>query len=294
MGTIHKGAVLKQSREEKGISLETVHESTKIPLDALRAIEEGYSIRNLSPFYFRGFMKIYAQYLGLEINTILDQLPAQKQTQPMKMDESVSLFEIIGDRIDQFLTHRRKRQMIKIVGILLAALIVFKLAGLVMGKRPTTVAVKNKATVKNAGTLNKDTLAKQKKEEKIKKPEAGKVETKSVVTQPPPPTANVIKEPVVAVVAPVVPAVFKNVELTVLAKKKNWVQVKVDGDIVFQSVLKKGTAEHWTADENIVLTGKNLQYLEFEVNGKFIGLLGEEDRRASEVVITKNGLSVKK
>ena len=35
------GAILKKARESQGLSLEIVHEATKIPMDALRAIEEG-------------------------------------------------------------------------------------------------------------------------------------------------------------------------------------------------------------------------------------------------------------
>ena len=47
---VQKGQVLKQAREAKGISLVAVHEATKIPLDALKAIEEGYTIRPLTSF----------------------------------------------------------------------------------------------------------------------------------------------------------------------------------------------------------------------------------------------------
>ena len=36
---LQKGQVLKQAREQKGISLDSIHEATKIPLDALKAIE---------------------------------------------------------------------------------------------------------------------------------------------------------------------------------------------------------------------------------------------------------------
>ena len=59
-----KPSILKSTREAKGLTLEIVHEATKIPMDALRAIEEGYSVRILSPFYYRGFIKIYAEFLG--------------------------------------------------------------------------------------------------------------------------------------------------------------------------------------------------------------------------------------
>src|SRR5271166_3461881 len=75
-----KPSILKNTREAKGLTLEIVHEATKIPMDALRAIEEGYSSRILSPFYYRGFIKIYAVFLGLDVGEMykeygLDQSP---------------------------------------------------------------------------------------------------------------------------------------------------------------------------------------------------------------------------
>ena len=51
-------SLLKDTRLSKGLTLDIVHEATKIPMDALRAIEEGYSTRILTPFYYRGFIKI--------------------------------------------------------------------------------------------------------------------------------------------------------------------------------------------------------------------------------------------
>src|SRR6267154_120419 len=75
-------SILKNTREAKGLTLEIVHEATKIPMDALRAIEEGYSVRILSPFYYRGFIKIYAEFLGLDVREMytqygLDQPPVK-------------------------------------------------------------------------------------------------------------------------------------------------------------------------------------------------------------------------
>src|SRR5471030_1206017 len=66
-------SILKTTRQAKGLTLEIVHEATKIPMDALRAIEEGYSVRILSPFYYRGFIKIYAEFLGLDVEEMYKQ-----------------------------------------------------------------------------------------------------------------------------------------------------------------------------------------------------------------------------
>ncbi len=62
------GSKLKQVREAKGISLDDVQAATKIPIDILRSIEQGETIRKLSPIYIKGFLKIYAKFLGVELS----------------------------------------------------------------------------------------------------------------------------------------------------------------------------------------------------------------------------------
>src|SRR5271156_977718 len=108
-----KPSILKSTREAKGLTLEIVHEATKIPMDALRAIEEGYSVRILSPFYYRGFIKIYAEFLGLDVGEMykhygLDQppKPTTSATVPVKPKAAAPhspagrpnvILELIGD-----------------------------------------------------------------------------------------------------------------------------------------------------------------------------------------------------
>jgi len=88
-------------------------------------------------------------------------------------------------------------------------------------------------------------------------------------------------------------AVQKSITLTIRANQNSWLQVKSDGNIVFQSTLRTGAVETWLADSEIVISGRNINQLEFELNGKMIGTLGRKDRNAKKVIITKNGLSVK-
>src|SRR5450755_3364014 len=94
-----KPSILKNTREAKGLTIEIVHEATKIPMDALRAIEEGYSVRILSPFYYRGFIKIYAEFLGLDVAEMykqygLDATPPKSTVSvstPVKSSRKVAL-----------------------------------------------------------------------------------------------------------------------------------------------------------------------------------------------------------
>jgi len=52
--------------------------------------------------------------------------------------------------------------------------------------------------------------------------------------------------------------------------------------------------ENWSADNRIELSGRDIEQLDMEVNGKHVGSLGGNERRIKKVLITKEGLTVKK
>ncbi len=60
------GKELKEVREEKGISLEEISEKTKIQPRFLKAIESGNWRELPEEVYLRGFLRTYADALGLD------------------------------------------------------------------------------------------------------------------------------------------------------------------------------------------------------------------------------------
>lgn len=77
------GSRLKKARLEKGLTLEEVHKKTKIHLNILKNIEEE-GLLNLSQVYIKGFLKIYAKFLGLEIK---DSTASYKETKANLADK---------------------------------------------------------------------------------------------------------------------------------------------------------------------------------------------------------------
>jgi len=118
------GMKLKTTREEKGYTLETIHEATKIPLDVLRAIEEGYTVRTLSPFYLKGFLKMYAKYLDVDINDIIEDYKPEELPELIKKDVDEVDFQL---KLQEFLTREKKRQIVVVCGILLCLFALFKI-----------------------------------------------------------------------------------------------------------------------------------------------------------------------
>jgi cytoskeletal protein RodZ len=64
------GQLLRQTREEKGISLEQVAEETRIRASYLEALEQGDHDALPTPGHVHGFLRNYALYLGLDLEEV--------------------------------------------------------------------------------------------------------------------------------------------------------------------------------------------------------------------------------
>jgi cytoskeletal protein RodZ len=65
------GVKFKEKREELSIPLDQARNETKIRLSYLKAIEAGNFDEIEQEVYLKGFLKIYANYLGLDERKIL-------------------------------------------------------------------------------------------------------------------------------------------------------------------------------------------------------------------------------
>jgi cytoskeletal protein RodZ len=70
------GALFKTKRNALNLSLKEVENSTSIRSTYLEAIEDGQIHEYISGVYALGFMKQYAQFLGLDIDTLIRDNPA--------------------------------------------------------------------------------------------------------------------------------------------------------------------------------------------------------------------------
>jgi cytoskeleton protein RodZ len=303
------GVLLKQERERKGILLEVVQEATKIPLDSLKAIEEGYKVRTLTAFYYKSFVKIYAQYLGLDANTIVAMIPTHhpKPTAPVAAPRpggspapasgaGAHRVEGVRSRSWNLLAHpivlKKKKKILKTV--LVAALVVCGVAAVVFAARKVSSMMANRP----AAAVTKPVL-------KPSAPKAVKVQPSVDVSKPKTSKVPALKvDPAKAAAAGAVDpkAVApdesvkapKRVSMTVRAQTTTWIQVRADGANVFQGNLKKGTVSTWHGSKRIELSGKNIDALEFEVNGRSLGRLSRRDLKAKRVVVTPEGINVEK
>ena len=286
--TLKKGQVLKQARIAKGISLESVHEATKIPLDALKAIEEGYTIRSMTPFYYRGFLKIYSRYLGVDIGQDVESERKEKERESSIPSYFAGKKEdIVPKKIFPEVSPAVKLWAIRIIVGILALFSVVKI-GQAIGRHWHSRVVKVDSRNKTKDVKNPFKSRLPLKAEKPKDSETPAVlKEPIVVSKEDPKKVEARREESKNQEA------HKKIELAIRAKKDSWLQVTVDGEVVFRSTLKKGSVETWHADKNMEISGKDIGELEFELNGKIIGPLSKENRRAKKVLIDQNGFSVK-
>lgn len=287
-----QGTLLKSTRESRGISLHVVHEATKIPMDVLRAIEEGYTVRTLTPFYFKGFIKMYAEYLKINVRDIrVEERKPERPTVSVSSSAPPPPSPIETLDLEQWFagvfTHRRKQQIAILAVAFIAFFFLFKIITFFTHQRPKPVvkaqtkkqkpAVAKSAAAVPASTERKSSTSASSL--KAAEPAVAKTSPKSApaaVPQATAPTAQLDRE----------------IMLTVRAKKDSWLRVEADGVTVFQSALNRGKSETWLAHDKIGISGKNMQQLEFELNGKLIGALSRRDYKAKKIMITREGLSV--
>ncbi len=300
------GFILKQARERQGVSLDVLHEATKIPIDSLKAIEEGYKVRTLSPFYYKSFVKTYSQYVGLDPQEILSKISSSVPVEAIKKIQTLSKQKVSGKVQEKVLLvlaarslgHRSGKKVAKIffvgVGVVLLGVALFFVVKKI--QHAITVAASQPRTEMKIKPVKK---TEQNKKE-TGKSSATSVETASVKKNEP----RSPVEPAKASVSPKEGAVIgegfvsakngKTAEVTVRAKMNSWLSVKADGQTVFRQILKKGSSETWRASKKIEISGKDVDALEFEVNGKNIGKLSRRDVKARKVVVTPEGLTVEK
>ena len=83
------GQKLEDARNRKGISIREATESTKIRSDYLSSFEAGDFNINLPEVYLRGFVRLYAHYLGLDHDAIVADLEVELGTSSQNQRKSL-------------------------------------------------------------------------------------------------------------------------------------------------------------------------------------------------------------
>ena len=113
---------LKEKRKELGYSIEYVVEKTKLYPSMIKDIEES-NLAKVNLIYIKGFIKIYASFLEVDIGTSLDEISASKPLPKGKLRPKLiggtGVLKNIGHTIRRISPETRKKIILISVGIIL-------------------------------------------------------------------------------------------------------------------------------------------------------------------------------
>lgn len=248
------GKTLKKIRTSKNLSIEEVSEKTRIPKKIIIAIEEDRLHDISSVFYARGFVKSYAQFLGvLEEKSIKRYLSGGQ-----KKDTPILVLE--GEKVpgDWFIKYKKH--------ITYVVLAIFSIWVLIFG------FMQMKRFVIHVSETHKARIDKKKamREAKPQTPQVDR-DVRSLAS-------DKVKK-------------IEGLQLEIVARYNTWIQVISDGRLLFRGILKKGTLDIWQAKEEIELELGNAGGVSLRLNEKDLGFPGKKGQKKS-LVITKDGIKL--
>ncbi|MFC1708510.1 helix-turn-helix domain-containing protein [Candidatus Omnitrophota bacterium] len=263
--------VLKEARQNKGVSLDEVHKATKIHPNILRSLEDGTTL-GLSHIYVKSYIKIYAKYLKIgqqELDKYFHPVPISKEKKPRfdvpfttkGLGIKVKSLSKLSSLASLSFNIKRLRKPITISIASLVVLIL--LMGLIRGARQEDAIVLEKVTIEDSVSVATQAApAKEEKSKEVRQPTPTKIEG--------------------------------DLRLTISATLDTWMQIKEDGEVVFRRILKKGDSETWQAKENLELWIANAGTVDLELNGKALAPLGKRGKLLRSVIVTKDGIDIKR
>jgi transcriptional regulator with XRE-family HTH domain len=265
---------LKEKRLKKKISLQDVSKQTKLHPSMLRSIEEVKDLEDVGKFYLKGFLKIYAQFLGegglmKDIDEVFTQekqkkskfafrkeppqtktaapkeAAAPKETAKVAVAETPPAPEATTPPLSQAAKKWSNR---KVLYVILAAVSLIALA---------RIAGRNKT---------------ESPEIPLKDTQAPGLVPKVARTLTPQDTARPL--------------------VSVLTKGDVLVEVRTDGKLIFQNIIIKGSKESWMADEKLEVKISNPSLVSLEIDNQIIPT--SNTKRPALYVITSEGFRVEK
>ncbi len=261
------GTQLKQVREEKALSLYDIATITMIRPSQLYAIEEGKIDYLPEPVYIQGFIRKFADALGLNGRELSQEFPVDK-------------FQFNMSPVWLYLPIVQVRPLhLYLVYIMIILWSVNNLSS-TMRQAETQAKALDWEKDTEVQTNSQDSKVLKKLPEK-----SGQIKnavfsvnknTKDGKISYPQNDGDAKKQPV-------------RVNLTF--KAESWIRIEVDGKVDFEGVLPQGTQRTWVANQKMIVKTDNPGNVLFAVNNQPAKQLGKDDSGTEEVIFTANNRS---
>ncbi|WP_432810533.1 helix-turn-helix domain-containing protein [Pantanalinema sp. GBBB05] len=219
------GERLRQFRQNRNLSLEYVAGTTMIPVRLLRAIEEGDLSRLPEPVYIQGFIRRYADAIGMDGLEFASAFPAQALPKVVKHSWRGS----VGAQLRPL--HLYLIYMALVVGA------VSGLSYLLNRSTPQPVQYNLSQNLNPPSALNPIVVSK-----------SGITPNHQVGGT----TANQFTP-----AAPAPKDANRSIRVGLTLTDQSWVRVVADGKMEFEGVLPQGTQRIWSADQQLTVRAGN-------------------------------------
>lgn len=254
------GEKLKGEREKKGLTLDDASKALKIRKVYLQAIEEG-NLGILPPVFMRGFIRTYAEFLGLDGAEVL------------KKEEGSATEEVAEE---EFLEHAPSEPKNRRLAFGLVAAAILALAGIIFFIYPEKGRITPEKQEHKPEETSKEVVAKN----ITSVPPLATITSIpfKAITAPSPQPAAPLK-PAPAAKEPK-PADGKH-HLLVSASELSWLRITIDGKEPFEVLLRPGESVEWTAEKNIAILSGNAGGVDLTFDGKSLGNMGPSGKVVS-------------
>jgi cytoskeleton protein RodZ len=280
------GATFRKARETSGLPLEKIAAETKISARFLLAIEsESF---NLLPggIFNRGFIRSYAEYLGLDS----EQAVADYDRMFTKAQEPL---EVLVDA-ERESSRKSDRNLYPIAA---AILFVSVIAYYLVTRKPSTSTEQApQSTAEKQATLTPisapaavDALPKLETAATVAPPSTAPTTPtpSSSTAQPTPPTQEISRPP--ATTAPAA----STLALEINANSQTWVKVTSDGTVALADILQPGTERRFSAERSLNVTIGNAAGVTLKINGRELKELGPEGKVRELRITPENAAEIR-
>ncbi|MGI6548052.1 MAG: helix-turn-helix domain-containing protein [Bacillota bacterium] len=251
---------MRKTREEMGLRLEDIQEQTKIRMKYLRALEDGEDEKIPGEVYARGFLRTYANCLGLNGEELAGRYRETKETQ---CQEGVPTEETPEIKI---LVRQRDGGGLRGRALVIAAVLLLLIGAVVgggihlLGNTPATPAVQDPAGEQNPTVNNAH-------------------ETE----QPPPGEESPLPVNVVETSRDVMQAEYlvsgaEDITVQVHCDWRCWLQVRADGELIYEGSFGEDEQQNFAAQERLWIRLGNPSAITLTANGVELGRAGAADQ----------------
>lgn len=263
------GRFLEQKRKERGLSLEEVEQATKIRKRYLAGLErDDYAVLP-DAVYARGFLKTYANYLGLDGEALSYQLKSRKK---LRRERSISYNTRPEGGFEEPLiapsglqgTEKSKFPTSAVVTLLVALAVLAVVIG--------TLYVVGRGVQATRSEGDNPPAASPEKPPREDKQQAADAE-KAPEAVPPKEEAGTKVQKQAGQAPRTVPPESLRVLINV-QDRPSWLLIQTDGTTVYEQVARPGFSQIFEADRRLYIKSGDAGAVRVQINGQDAGTLG--------------------